>query len=128
MCAPILPCRPFYPCDASGSRFVTMAPLNRSLASCLVTPRIFALMNSSLARVRRGAVFLALVLAVSICGYRWFGRTWLDATYMVVITVATIGYGEHSELPPGEQFFTILVVLFGLTASAYTLGGLLQSL
>ena len=47
---------------------------------------------------------------------------------MVVITVATIGYGEHSSLTPGEQFFTIVVVLFGLTASGYTLGGLVQLL
>lgn len=85
-------------------------------------------MNPSLARVRRGAVFFVAVIIIAICGYRLFGRSWLDATYMVVITVATIGYGESSTLPAGEQIFTILVVLFGLTASGYALGGLLQML
>lgn len=88
----------------------------------------FVRMRSPLARVWRGALFFAAVIVVAICGYRLYGRTWLDATYMVVITVATIGYGERSDLGPSEQIFTILVVLFGLTASAYTLGGFVQLL
>jgi voltage-gated potassium channel len=85
-------------------------------------------MNPTPRHVRRGTMLFAAVIAISICGYRWFGRSWLDATYMVVITLSTIGYGETSNLPPGEQVFTMLVVMFGLTASAYTLGGFFQML
>lgn len=83
-------------------------------------------MTPSIRRVRRGAVILLVVLAVSVCGYRLFGRSWIDSIYMVVITVATIGYGEASTLPPGEQLFTIGVVLFGLAASGYTIGAFFQ--
>lgn len=85
-------------------------------------------MNASLRRIRRGAVILAIVLVASVVGYRLFGRTWIDSIYMVVITVATIGFGESSTLSPAEQLFTVLVILFGLAASAYTLGGFLQML
>jgi voltage-gated potassium channel len=69
---------------------------------------------------------------VAICGYRVLDRNgdrgWLDDIYFVVITVATIGYGEKSTFDPARQIWTILVILFGLSASGYTLGGLLQLL
>ncbi len=83
-------------------------------------------MRTPLQRIRLGAILLGLILAASVIGYRWMGRTWLDATYMVVITVATVGYGEHSELPPAEQALTIAVILFGISAWVYTIGGLIQ--
>src|SRR5262245_36094589 len=85
-------------------------------------------MNPTIRRVRRGAVILVAVLVISVCGYRYFGRNWLDSIYMVVITVATIGYGERSDLAPGEQLFTVGVILFGLAASGYTLGAFVQML
>jgi voltage-gated potassium channel len=47
---------------------------------------------------------------------------------LVVITIATVGYGEKSTFDSANQVWTILVILFGLTASGYTLGGLLQLL
>jgi voltage-gated potassium channel len=105
-----------------------MAAMHNARNWLLFASWIGADMNPSLTRVRRGALLLAGVLALSVGGYRWFGRSWLDSIYMVVITVSTIGYGERTSLPPAEQVFTILVILFGLTASAYTLGGFLQLL
>lgn len=83
-------------------------------------------MNVPLKRIRGGAVLLALIIVASICGYRLLGRSWLDAVYMVVITVATVGFGEHSDLPPAEQILTIMVIVLGISAAAYTFGGVLQ--
>lgn len=45
---------------------------------------------------------------------------------MTVITLTTIGYGEHSDLSWVEQLFTVAVILVGLSASAYTIGGLVN--
>ncbi len=83
-------------------------------------------MNVALRRIRWGAILLAVILAASVCGYRLLGRSWLDALYMVVITVATVGFGEHTDLPPAEQVLTIAVILFGISAWVYTVGGFLQ--
>lgn len=80
-------------------------------------------LKTGMQRIRRGGVFLGLVFIAAVCGYRWLGRDWLDAVYMVVITISTIGYTEHSDLAPAERAFTILVILVGISASAYTLGG-----
>lgn len=47
---------------------------------------------------------------------------------MVVITIASVGYGERSAQSPEVQLLTIGVILFGFTAAAYTFGGLIQLL
>ena len=57
------------------------------------------------AKIRRKALFaggaLATVLVVGTAAYKYIGgerTTWLDSLYMVVITIATIGYGEIVDL------------------------------
>jgi voltage-gated potassium channel len=42
--------------------------------------------------------------------------TWLDATYMTVITLATVGYGEVIDLShsPIGRIFTMVLILFGM--------------
>jgi len=74
-------------------------------------------MNLPLRRIERGAILLGLILAASIVGYHLLGRDWLDAAYMVVITVASVGFGEHSDLPPAEKIFTMAVIIFGISAA-----------
>ncbi len=83
-------------------------------------------MRTPLRRVRAGAIVLVIVFAVAVVGYRIAGRGWLDAVYMVVITISTVGYGEISVLSPGQQVLTIVVVVFGISAAVFTLGGFIQ--
>ncbi len=40
-------------------------------------------MNPTLGRIRRSTIFLAIVLAIAVCGYKIFGRSWIDSAYMV---------------------------------------------
>ncbi len=83
-------------------------------------------MSVSLRRVRGGAVILLALFVVAVVGYRFAGRDWLDAVYMVVITISTVGFGEKSLLQPVEQLLTIGVVVFGISAAVFTLGGFIQ--
>lgn len=85
-------------------------------------------MKSPLERVRLGLFLLATVFVVSVAGYRLAGYPWIEAIWMVVITIASVGYGERSAEPPAVQLLTIGVILFGFTAAAYTFGGLVQLL
>ncbi len=77
-------------------------------------------------RVRTGAIVLGAIIVASVVGYHLAGRSWLDALYMVVITVSSVGFGETSQLSAAEQWLTMAVILFGISAAAFTLGGLLQ--
>lgn len=40
--------------------------------------------------------------------------TWLDAFYFVIITLATIGYGDLAPRTNAGKFFTIFFVIFGI--------------
>ncbi len=40
--------------------------------------------------------------------------SWIDALYMTVITIATVGFGEVQELSPQGRLFTILLILMGV--------------
>ena len=79
-----------------------------------------------LKRMRWGAIAFAVVMAAAIIGYRIAGRDWIDALYMVVITVGTVGFGEYSQLGNGEKLFTVAVIIFGISSASYFLGGFFQ--
>lgn len=51
-------------------------------------------MSASLRRVRTGAMVLAVLFVAGVVGYRLAGRDWLDAIYMVTITISTVGFGS----------------------------------
>lgn len=72
---------------------------------------------------------LGLVGTLSVLGYRYIGGySWLESVWMVVITVSTVGYSEHSEQSPMMQVFSIAVILLGVSASIYAIGGFIQLL
>ncbi len=84
-------------------------------------------MKTPLQRIRIGAVFFAMVVIAAIVGYRLFGYDWMEAIWMVVITVSSVGYSERSgNDDPWFQLFTVFVIVFGMSAGAYTIGGLIQ--
>ena len=78
--------------------------------------------------LRRQLVLSLLLLVVAVLSavavYMWFGGpevTLLDAFYMAVITVSTVGYGEivdtHSH--PGLRLFNIFFILIGIGIMLY---------
>ena len=83
--------------------------------------------TTPLERIRQGAFSLALVVLLSIVGFHLLaGYGWLEAVWMVVITISTVGYSESSTQRLLVQILTIGVILFGVSSAAYTCGGLIQ--
>jgi len=65
--------------------------------------------------------FVVLIL-VGTSGYHWLeGMTVVDALYMTVITISTVGFGEVRELSAMGRVFTIALILGGGGIVAYTL-------
>lgn len=73
---------------------------------------------------------LPLVLFVSVIvsgtlGYRFIeGWSWLQSLWMVVITLTTIGYTEPAELSDLGRWFTLGLIVGGLTTVSYALANL----
>lgn len=85
-------------------------------------------MTTPLTRIQRGAVALAVIFAIAVVGYRLAGWSWLDAIYMVAITISTVGYSEVGPMSPAVRMLTLGVIVFGISASVYTFGGFIQLL
>jgi voltage-gated potassium channel len=75
--------------------------------------------------VVRGLVFLSLIVAG---GTLWFavveGYNVIDALYMTVITLSTVGFKEVHPLDASGRLFTTVLIILGLTVLTYTLGSL----
>ena len=71
-----------------------------------------------------GGIFFALTCVAGVAGYMLFGWTLLDAIYMVVITVFSVGYGEVRPLDdPIHKVFTIGIIIAGCSSAIYVVGG-----
>jgi voltage-gated potassium channel len=72
------------------------------------------------------------VVAVGSAGYyalwRDTGGTWLDALFMTVTTITTIGYGEVRPLTGAGRVFTMILAFVGIGSLFYTLGAVMEYL
>ena len=69
-------------------------------------------------------ISLAVLLAAGTAGYRWMESLGtIDALYMTVITISTVGFGEVKPLSPIGRLFTIGLIFSGGGLVAYALSG-----
>lgn len=67
-----------------------------------------------------GVVAFIALGVVGVLGYRFLeGWGWLDAIYMTVITLSTVGFGEIHPLQPDGRIFTIGLILSGIVTVGY---------
>lgn len=75
-------------------------------------------------RVGFGGLLLLVItlVVVGTLGYMFIeGWSLLDSVYMVVITLATVGFKEVHTLSPAGMVFTILLIIFGLITLYYVI-------
>ncbi|MCA8830026.1 potassium channel family protein [Hymenobacter pini] len=70
-----------------------------------------------------GALSLtAISFAVGVVGFMWLEKfTFVDAFYMTMITVSTVGFGELHPLTPAGRLFVSFYIFFNLLMLAYLL-------
>jgi voltage-gated potassium channel len=87
---------------------------------------------SQLRQFRGPLILLVVTLTLGVLGYRAFeGYDWLDALFLTVITVTTVGFGLPKPATPAGEIFIIILIIVGSTGVLYTLsavfGWLLQT-
>lgn len=71
-------------------------------------------------RIWKLTLAVGLTFLTGIVGYEVLeGWKFLDAAYMTVITLATVGYGETHPLSDAGRIFTMCLILGGLTTVSY---------
>lgn len=85
-------------------------------------------MKHSWKTLRVGLIFLAAFFLLSVSGYRFLvpNYSWLDAIWMTVITLSSVGFSERSSLSPSARLWTIVVIVFGMSTLTYILGSFVR--
>jgi voltage-gated potassium channel len=80
-------------------------------------------------RVRTGLVILG---TLAVIGTAWFWLiehfSFIDAAYQTTTTITTVGFGEVHDFDRSARAFSILLMVFGVGAAFYTLGGVFEEL
>jgi len=73
-------------------------------------------------RLKAVLLILLVVIAFGTAGYSVIER-WdaLDALYMTIITLSTVGFQEVFSLSPAGRVFTMVLIVVGVAGAAYTL-------
>lgn len=88
------------------------------------SPRVLTSLERTYSRLRwelLGGFYV--LLGLGLLGTIWYrlveGWSWIDAAYMTVITLATVGFGEIEVLSPISRLFTIGLIIMGVAVIAY---------
>ncbi len=74
-----------------------------------------------------GILLVIFIISLGVAGYMMIeGWNLLDALYMTVTTLTTVGYDEVHEMTKMGQVFTILLIVIGVTFFLYIAGAVVQ--
>ncbi|MDZ4654508.1 MAG: potassium channel protein [Coriobacteriia bacterium] len=80
-----------------------------------------------LGRVARAVAILIAIILTGTAGFAVIeGWSALDALYMTVITIATVGFHEVAPLSDGGRIFTIGLIFAGVGGLAYSFGAIVE--
>ncbi|GAA4274352.1 potassium channel protein [Aquimarina gracilis] len=66
-------------------------------------------------------ILLIVVIAIGVLGFRFFSDyTWVDALYMTVITMTTVGFEEVEPLDDNGKLFTVFLISTSVAIFAYS--------
>ena len=73
-------------------------------------------------RLLWGVCIFATIIVAGIIGYMVIeGWSFIDAIYMTIITITTVGYAEVHPLSAGGQIFSIFLIVGGVSGALYVL-------
>jgi voltage-gated potassium channel len=80
-------------------------------------------------RVLPALYVLVIIIGSGIAGYMVIERwSFIDALYMTILTITTVGYGEVHPLSQGGKVFSVVLMTGGVGGMLYTLSLLIQYL
>lgn len=76
----------------------------------------------SRSRIYLALAMLAVVMLFGVFGYRFLSDySWIDAFYMTIITVTTVGFSEVRPLDPPAKVFTVILIITSVFIFAFAI-------
>lgn len=73
-------------------------------------------------KIYTAIVLLILLLSAGVIGFRVLSQlSWIDALYMTVITITTVGFGEVQPLDESSKLFTVFLILTSVVIVGYAI-------
>lgn len=73
-------------------------------------------------RIVTALLFLLLIFCLGVLGFKFlYHYTWVDALYMTVITITTVGFGELHPMTASEKIFTSIFILSSIFIVGYAI-------
>ncbi len=73
-------------------------------------------------KIYLAVVFIISILFIGVLGYRYIANFgWLDALYMTIITVTTVGFREVRPLDADAKLFTVILIIVSVFIFAYAI-------
>lgn len=86
-----------------------------------------AVLGSPLQNLARALAFVGGVFVLAVCGFLWSGWSFGDATYMVTLTIFSVGFEEiHPINTPWLRALVIGTIVLGCTGMIVLTGALVQ--
>jgi voltage-gated potassium channel len=81
-----------------------------------------ASVTSTIGRLRLALGFVLTIFVVGTIGFSAFGLAFVDAMYMTVTTITTVGYREINgpDISTAQKFFTMGIIVTGVSTVLYT--------
>jgi voltage-gated potassium channel len=80
-------------------------------------------------RVLPALYVLVIIVSIGVIGYMVIERwSFIDALYMTILTITTVGYGEVHTLSQGGRVFSVVLMVGGVGGALYTLSLFIQYL
>ena len=77
-------------------------------------------MNVFQSKLYKALLLFFLVIVIGVLGYMYLSNdTFINALYMTIITITTVGFGEVHPLSQEERLFTIFLILMSVTTLGY---------
>lgn len=81
-----------------------------------------SLINFFRTKIYTAISLLVFLLLAGVIGFRFLSHySWIDAFYMTVITITTVGFGEVQPLDQVSKIFTIFLILTSIVIVGYAL-------
>lgn len=73
-------------------------------------------------RLYKALFVLIALIFMGVIGYMWISDlSFIDALYMTIITMSTVGFGEVVDLSPEARLFTVFLILMSVSIFGYTI-------